>query len=207
MTVAKYAWLIGMTDASDERLLAWARSYAKPPRVAVTGGKYQGWHADRRAHQIVAAKAKVEIQIEPKEVCVNPVFELTDFAGSLNSVAKNGRMLANNTYRWDGRTLWLGRSPGQQGGMLDGLGALFLGTSLFGLGLVVTMSYVGKGIQPPMPALGSLLRDGMNLLQSNPTALLAPLFVLWACVVALYFAADALIGYFQDKGVFARLNE
>jgi len=106
-----------------------------------------------------------------------------------------------------GQALWLGRSPTQKGGILDGLGALFLGTILFGLGLVVTMSYVGVGVQTPMPALGSLLREGMNLLRTNPAALLAPLFVLWACTVALYFAADALIGYFQDKGVLARLNE
>jgi ABC-type dipeptide/oligopeptide/nickel transport system permease subunit len=106
-----------------------------------------------------------------------------------------------------GQALWLGRAPTQKGGILDGLGALFLGSILFSLGLVVTMDYVGVGIQPPMPSLGSLLREGMNLLQSNPAALLAPLFVLWACVVALYFAADALIGYFQDKGILAHLNE
>jgi len=105
------------------------------------------------------------------------------------------------------QTLWLGRAPGQTGALLDGLGALFAGAVLFGLGIGATVDYVGVGMQPPTPALGSLLRDGMNALQTNVVALWAPLLALWACALALYLAADALIGYFQEKTVLARLNE
>jgi ABC-type dipeptide/oligopeptide/nickel transport system permease component/ABC-type dipeptide/oligopeptide/nickel transport system permease subunit len=106
-----------------------------------------------------------------------------------------------------GQALWLGQSPEQKSAPLDGLGALVLGAAMFGMGLVVTLDYVGLGISPPTPALGSQLREGMNLLQINPLALLAPLVVLWVCTVTFYFAADALLGYFQDKGAMARLNE
>jgi peptide/nickel transport system permease protein len=105
------------------------------------------------------------------------------------------------------QTLWLGRAEEHKGALLDGVGAVFLSAILLGLGLVVTLDHVGLGIQPPTPTLGGLIREGTNFLRLTPLALLAPGIALWACATALYFAADALIGYFQDKGVLARLNE
>src|SRR2546428_12071654 len=39
MTLERWAWLIAMTDASDAQLLEWARSFAKPPSVEITGGR------------------------------------------------------------------------------------------------------------------------------------------------------------------------
>ena len=57
LNVAKYAWLIGMTADTDERLLQRARSYAQPPQIVVRGGEYQGWQADRRAHRIAVTES------------------------------------------------------------------------------------------------------------------------------------------------------
>ena len=107
MQMAKYAWLIGMTDDSDERLLERARSYARPPEIAVTGGEYQGWKADRRAHRIGVAARAVTIRITPQVACVNPVFELAGAGRELNEVSMDGRIFPRNQHAWDGQTLWL----------------------------------------------------------------------------------------------------
>jgi len=108
MLVQKWAWLIGMTDDSDARLLQRARSYAEPPNVSVTGGEYGGWEADRRAHRVAVAESTVTIRIEPPVPCVNPVFELGGVSGELSDVALDGRSLSREDYAWDGQTLWLG---------------------------------------------------------------------------------------------------
>ncbi len=107
MHVQKFAWLIGMTDDSDARLLERARSYAQPPAVSVTGGTYAGWKADRRAHRIAVAESTVTIRIKPRVPCVNPVFDLADVSNKLSGVALDRRLLRRNDYAWDGQTLWL----------------------------------------------------------------------------------------------------
>ena len=106
MHQAKYAWLIGMTDDSDERLLKRARSYARPPEISVTGGDYRGWKADRRAHLIGVAARVVAIQVKPHIACVNPVFELEGEDRDLREIALDGRVLRPEEYAWDGQTLW-----------------------------------------------------------------------------------------------------
>jgi hypothetical protein len=107
MHVGRYAWLIGMTDDSDERLLKRALSYARPAAISVTGGEYQGWKADRRAHRIRVTDSTVTIQITPQTACINPVFELAGANRKLGQVVSNGRILTAEEYAWDGQTLWL----------------------------------------------------------------------------------------------------
>jgi hypothetical protein len=107
MLVERWAWLIGMSDDSDARLLERARSYAQPPDVSVTGGVYEGWEADRRAHRIAVAESTVTIRIEPRVPCVNPVFEMANVNDKLSAVALDGRPLRRRDYAWDGETLWL----------------------------------------------------------------------------------------------------
>lgn len=109
MLVQQWAWLIGMSDDSDERLLGRAQAYSQPPQVSVTGGSYEGWQADRRAHRIAASESKVTIRIEPRVPCANPVFELANANGDLNAVAFDELLLGREDYAWDGRVLWLGR--------------------------------------------------------------------------------------------------
>ncbi len=41
MQVEKWAWLIGLSDADDSRLLEWARSFATPPLVKAAGAWLQ----------------------------------------------------------------------------------------------------------------------------------------------------------------------
>ncbi|NQT12642.1 MAG: hypothetical protein HQ582_07835, partial [Planctomycetes bacterium] len=107
MQVQKFAWLIGMTDDPDAQLLQRARSYAQPPDVSVTGGAYEGWKADRRAHRITVAESTVVIRITPHVPCPNPVFDLANASGELSAVALDDRPLGRKDYAWDGQTLWL----------------------------------------------------------------------------------------------------
>jgi len=107
MLVQQWAWLIGMSDDSDARLLARARSYAQPPEVSVTGGLYEGWSAERRAHRVAVMESTVMIRIKPRLLCVNPVFDMANVNDKLSAVALDGRLLRRKDYAWDGQTLWL----------------------------------------------------------------------------------------------------
>jgi len=107
MLVQQWAWLIGKTDAPDERLLEWARSYAKPPELEITGGRFESHVPERRAHRIAIEADTVLIRIKPTTRYVNPVFELADAPKAPLSVKLSGRPRARDHYAWDGRTLWL----------------------------------------------------------------------------------------------------
>jgi hypothetical protein len=107
MLVQQWAWLIGKTDVPDARLLDWARSYAKPPKLEITGGRFQSHVPERRAHRIAVEANTVGIRIRPIARCVNPVFELADAPESPLSVKLSDHPLPRDHYAWDGRTLWL----------------------------------------------------------------------------------------------------
>ncbi len=107
MLVQQWAWLIGKTDAPDTRLLERARSYAKPPELEITGGRFELHVPERRASRITVEANTVVIRIKPADRCVNPVFELTDAPKALLSVRLSDRPLSRDQYAWDGRTLWL----------------------------------------------------------------------------------------------------
>ena len=61
------------------------------------------------------------------------------------------------------------------------------------------MSFVGIGVQPPDPSLGSLLHNSLPYLATNPTYALGPMLVLTAMVLSLNMTADAL-----NRGVLRR---
>lgn len=61
------------------------------------------------------------------------------------------------------------------------------------------MSFVGIGVQPPDPSLGSLLHSSLPYLATNPTYALGPMVVLTALVLSLNMTADAL-----NRGVLQR---
>jgi len=107
------------------------------------------------------------------------------------------------------QTLWTA-APEQRRGLVLGLagsGALLLGTLFSGLGLVAALDFLGLGVQPPTPSLGSVLGEALRLLPTSPPALLAGGAVLGAYALACLTAADALVGFFSSKEPLARLNE
>jgi ABC-type dipeptide/oligopeptide/nickel transport system permease subunit len=88
-----------------------------------------------------------------------------------------------------------------------GLGALFLGSLLSSFVLISALDFLGMGVPPPSPSLGSMIREGMMMLQMSSTEVIRAGLALCACASALYTATDALIGFFSTKDAIARLNE
>jgi hypothetical protein len=113
MIQQQWTWLIGMSDASDDRLLQWARSFAKPPSLEIRGGQldFDSYVPERRAICLKIEDSMVEMTLKPwqspKAVCVNPVFELRGAQDDLAKVTMAGRALVPDEYAWDGKTLWL----------------------------------------------------------------------------------------------------
>jgi hypothetical protein len=109
MVVQTWAWLIGLSDAPNGRLLDWARSFSTPPSLAFEGARLdtEPFVPERRAIRIVAERPSVTIALTPSEVCVNPVFEIRSAPRNLTRVSVDGSPLNSDLWTWDGRTLWL----------------------------------------------------------------------------------------------------
>ena len=57
MTMRRWAWLIGMSDDTDARLVEWAKSFATPPSLEAAGGAalaFDGYAPERRAIRLAA---------------------------------------------------------------------------------------------------------------------------------------------------------
>ena len=109
MQVEKWAWLIGLSDADDTRLLEWSRSFANPPKVEAEGAGLQtpAYNTERRATLLTVEKPIVSLTIKPTTPCVHPVLELHKAPKTLARIELDGRELTAADYAWDGRTLWL----------------------------------------------------------------------------------------------------
>ena len=109
MTMRRWAWLIGMTDAPDPRLLQWAASYATPPAIEVRGGRlvFCGYLPDSPAITLAVDERNAEIDLKPISPCVNPVFELAGAPHGRVNLVLDGQALDESRFAWDGRTLWL----------------------------------------------------------------------------------------------------
>jgi len=109
MSVETYAWLIGMTDIPDARLLEWGRSYAYPPAITIDGGtlRWNAYNRTRRAIRLTADDSDILIHIKPGPITVNPVFEILSEKKKLASITLDGKLLPPDCYAWDGKTLWI----------------------------------------------------------------------------------------------------
>jgi hypothetical protein len=109
MTVGEWEFWIGLTDASDSRVLECMRSFSHPPSLEISGARYDtiGYAPERRALRLVVEGRTVTIKIKPTVRCVNPVFELLEAPKELQSVTLGGQRLSPKEYAWDGTVLWL----------------------------------------------------------------------------------------------------
>jgi hypothetical protein len=109
MTVRRWAWLIGTSDADDARLIEWAKSFATPPSIDVRGARldWESYVPERRAIRLIAQSREVQIMVNASTPCVNPVFEFTSAPRGRASVTLAGQPIEARRYAWDGRTLWL----------------------------------------------------------------------------------------------------
>ena len=96
MQVEKWAWLIGLSDADDARLLEWSRSFSTPPQIQAEGARLQSpsYNTERRATLLTVENPIVSLTITPSTPCVHPVFELQNAPQTLSRVELNGRELA-----------------------------------------------------------------------------------------------------------------
>jgi hypothetical protein len=109
MAVEHYAWLIGMTDEPDDRLLDRARSFADPPALELRGAEldFDSYARARRALRLHVHDRNVSIVIKPRSVTVNPVFEMLGAPQRLRALRLNGQVLPTGRFAWDGQVLWL----------------------------------------------------------------------------------------------------
>jgi hypothetical protein len=109
MREQSWAWLIAMTDAGDDQLLRWAKSYGHPPALTAQGAivPAQSYAPDRRALCLKVKSREVAVTITPSGRCVNPVFELADAPRKLVAAKLDNQSLPAERFRWDGATLWL----------------------------------------------------------------------------------------------------
>jgi hypothetical protein len=109
MRVQTWAWMIGLSDESDERLLEHARSFATLPSIALTGARLDAEPAapERRAIRLVAESPSIDVTLTPESVTVNPVLEIRRAPRGRLFVRLDGEMLPDEGFAWDGETLWL----------------------------------------------------------------------------------------------------
>ena len=121
MDFSRWSWLIAKTEASDESLLKWAKSYSAPPSVEVSGAELDllSYSQERRAIRLVALSATVGIRIKPLLWAMNPVFEVQGAKGELRQVTLDGRVLQQSDYAWDGTTLWVNAEIDAGGARLE----------------------------------------------------------------------------------------
>jgi hypothetical protein len=62
---------------------------------------------ERRAIRLRARDRSVTIELKPRPVCVNPVFELEDAPQGPLSVTLDGTRLEPGRFAWDGRRIWI----------------------------------------------------------------------------------------------------
>ena len=99
MQLQTWVWLIGMSDAPDERLLQWAQSFSAPPSLKLQGAHLDSepYQPERRAIRLVADGKTVTIGLTPAPTCVNPVFELSRASKALERVELEGAPLSART--------------------------------------------------------------------------------------------------------------
>ena len=109
MAIRTWAWMIGMSDEPDARLIERAQSFAEPPALEIRGGRvaFEAYVPERRALRVHVDESEVTIAVRPAKACVNPVFELAGAAKGPIRVTLSGRPLEASRYAWDGTTLWL----------------------------------------------------------------------------------------------------
>jgi hypothetical protein len=109
MAVRQWAWLIGMSDAPDARLLQWARSFASPPALEIQGGTLdqETYVPERRAIRLRVEGRALALLLKPQPVCVNPVFELAGASAGPVDIRIDGARLEPARFAWDGRRLWI----------------------------------------------------------------------------------------------------
>ncbi len=66
---------------------------------------------------------------------------------------------------------------------------------------ISTMSFLGLGVQAPIPEWGAMLNEAKNVLTTNPVQMLAPGIAIVAVVTAFNLLGDAIRDILDPKEV------
>ncbi|MBI4732169.1 MAG: hypothetical protein HY781_08625 [Chloroflexi bacterium] len=83
---------------------------------------------------------------------------------------------------------------------------LFFGGLFLAFATVTALSFLGVGIQPPVPSLGGMLSETMQYMVAADTFPLAAGLILWLFLWVFYLAADALLDDWLGKDALTWLN-
>jgi peptide/nickel transport system permease protein len=106
-------------------------------------------------------------------------------------------------------SLWLNQPDGSRivWRILIGDGAVLVAGIYAALATEISLSFLGIGLPEPTPTLGKVLSGSLRFLLQSEAGIMWVIVLILLCAASLYFAADALIGYFTTKETMARLNE
>jgi peptide/nickel transport system permease protein len=104
------------------------------------------------------------------------------------------------------QALWLA-TPRLSRVLTAGLGALFLAAFYGAIPLILGLDFIGLGARPPAATLGGIIAEAMQRMLVENTGLWIACLAVGICALALYTAADALVGFFNSKDALLHLNE
>ena len=110
MKLQTWVWLIGLTDATDARVLEWANSFDSPPSLeslVAARLEAESFAPERRAIRLVADSPSISMILRPTGICVNPVIEIRNAPSRLLRANLDKSPLPSENYKWDGKTLWI----------------------------------------------------------------------------------------------------
>ena len=109
LTTRRWAWLIGMSDADDARLIDWAKSFATPPSVDLKGARIDlaGYASERRAICLEPLASEVQIHIKPNVALCEPSLRVHTQPWCDRPPHDRRPCARCRAYAWDGRALWL----------------------------------------------------------------------------------------------------
>lgn len=74
-------------------------------------------------------------------------------------------------------------------GQIAAMGALFMGVAIRS---EANLSFLGMGVQPPMPSWGGMIRDGLNVVGTAPWLAIYPGLAVFITILALNMFGDGL---------------
>ena len=103
--------------------------------------------------------------------------------------------------------LWKPIFPMKKGPViLAAAGAVLLSSLFAAFLLIISMNFLGLGVQPPTASLGLIISEIIRSMSGTWSSTLRVLLLGYLCSLSLYMAADAVIGIFASKDIMARLN-
>ena len=109
MRIKRWAWLVGVTDQSDEQVIKSAKAYAFPPDAVVAGGRVSDplSFIERRALAIEIHQPTVQITLTPKHPADSLALEINGTNQDPESITIDGQPLDPEHYDCHRHIIWI----------------------------------------------------------------------------------------------------